>query len=87
MKKKALIIFPLLVVIIVFVGVFIYYNREDAKTSLTVNEKKWVLENDTKILNKLFFSKLELLFFHFVTIYHRLRKKRDYSPLFFIVIN
>ena len=47
MKKKALIIFPLLVVIIVFVGVFIYYNREDAKTSLTVNEKKWVLENDS----------------------------------------
>lgn len=51
MKKKALIIFPLLVVIIVFVGVFIYYNREDAKTSLTVNEKKWVLENDTKMID------------------------------------
>ena len=51
MKKKALIIFPLLVVIIVFVGVFIYYNREDAKTSLTVSEKKWVLENDTKMID------------------------------------
>ena len=51
MKKKALIIFPLLVVIIVFIGVFIYYNREDAKTSLTVNEKKWVLENDTKMID------------------------------------
>lgn len=51
MKKKALIIFPLLVVIIVFVGVFIYYNREDAKTSLTVNEKKWVLENDSKMID------------------------------------
>ena len=51
MKKKALIILPLLVVIIVFIGVFIYYNREDAKTSLTVNEKKWVLENDTKMID------------------------------------
>ena len=39
MKKKVLIILPLLVVAVVFVGVFIYYNREDAKTSLTVNEK------------------------------------------------
>ena len=47
MRKKVLVILPIFVVLIVFVGVFIYYNREDAKTSLTVNEKKWVLENDT----------------------------------------
>ena len=51
MKKKLIIILPLLVVTIVFIGVFIYYNREDAKTSLTVNEKKWVEENDTTMID------------------------------------
>lgn len=51
MKKKLLIILPLLVVVIVFVGVFFYYNREDAKTSLTVNEKKWTLENSTTMID------------------------------------
>lgn len=51
MRKKVLVILPIFVVLIVFVGVFIYYNREDAKTSLTVNEKKWVLENDTKMID------------------------------------
>lgn len=51
MRKKVLVILPIFVVLIVFVGVFIYYNREDVKTSLTVNEKKWVLENDTKMID------------------------------------
>lgn len=51
MNKKILIIFPILVVIFVFIGVFFYYNREDAKTSLTVNEKKWVEENDTQMID------------------------------------
>ena len=51
MKKKALIIVPILVVLIVFVGVYIYYNREDAKTSLNVNEKKWVEENDSTMID------------------------------------
>ncbi len=51
MKKKALIILPLLVVVIVFIGVYIYYNREDARSSLTVNEKKWVEENDTTMID------------------------------------
>ncbi len=51
MKKKLLIILPLLVVAIVFVGVFFYYNREDARTSLTVNEKKWVEDNDTTMID------------------------------------
>ncbi len=51
MKKKLLIILPLLVVVVVFVGVYIYYNREDAATSLTVNEKKWVEENDTTMID------------------------------------
>ncbi len=51
MKKKTIIILPLLIVILVFVGVLIYYNKEDAKTSLTVNEKKWVEENDTTMID------------------------------------
>ena len=51
MKKKFLIIAPILVIIIVFVGVYIYYNREDAETSLTVNEKKWVLDNDSTMID------------------------------------
>ena len=51
MKKKALIILPLLVVVAVFIGVYIYYNREDSKSSLTVNEKKWVEENDTTMID------------------------------------
>ena len=51
MKKKFLIIIPILVVVIVFIGVFIYYNREDAKTSLTVNEKRWVEDNDTTMID------------------------------------
>ena len=51
MKKKTLIIIPLIIIAIVFIGVFIYYNREDAKTSLTVNEKKWVEENDSNMID------------------------------------
>ena len=51
MKKKTLIILPLLVVVIVFIGVFFYYNREDARTSLNVNEKKWVEDNDTTMID------------------------------------
>lgn len=51
MKKKTLIIIPIVVVLIVFIGVYIYYNKEDAKTSLTVNEKKWVEANDTTMID------------------------------------
>ena len=51
MKKKTLIILPLLVVAVVFISVFIYYNKEDAKTSLTVNEKKWVEENNRDMID------------------------------------
>ncbi|HIS39093.1 MAG TPA: GGDEF domain-containing protein [Candidatus Onthousia faecavium] len=51
MKKKTLIILPLLVVALVFIGVFIYYNREDSKTSLTVSEKEWVDENNNTMID------------------------------------
>ena len=51
MKKKTLIIIPIVVVLLVFIGVYIYYNKEDAKTSLTVTEKKWVESNDTTMVD------------------------------------
>ena len=56
MKKKLIIIIPLLIAVITFVFVYRYYNKEDATTTLTVKEKKWVTENkderyDFEIIN------------------------------------
>lgn len=48
MKKKLLFIIPIIIAAIVFVFVYRYYNKEDSSTTLTVNEKKWVVENKTK---------------------------------------
>ncbi len=51
MKKKTFIILPLFVVVAVFLGVYFYYNKEDSKTSLNVNEKKWVEENNRTMID------------------------------------
>ena len=56
MKKKLIIIIPLLIAVITFVFVYRYYNKEDATTTLTVKEKKWATENkderyDFEIIN------------------------------------
>ena len=48
MKKKLIIIIPILIALLVFVGVYVYFNHEDAKTSLTVREKKWITNNSDK---------------------------------------
>lgn len=58
MKKKLIIIIPIVVALLVFVGVYVYFNHEDAKTSLTVKEKKWISNNldkkyDFEIINNL----------------------------------
>ena len=45
MKKKLVIIIPILIAIIAFVFVYRYYNKEDKTTTLTVAERKWVEEN------------------------------------------
>ena len=45
MKKKLAIIIPIIIAILAFVFVYRYYNKEDSTTTLTVNEKKWVVEN------------------------------------------
>lgn len=50
MKKKLIIIIPILIAIITFVVVYRYYNAEDETTTLTISEKKWVQENsDTTV--------------------------------------
>ena len=51
MKKKLLIIMPILIAIIAFVFVYRYYNKEDKNTSLTVVEKKWVEENKKQVID------------------------------------
>ena len=48
MKKKLIVIIPILIALIAFVFVYRYYNKEDATTTLTVNDKKWVEENKDK---------------------------------------
>lgn len=47
MKKKIIIFTPIIIAIITFAIVYRYYNNEDATTSLTIVEKKWV-ENNKK---------------------------------------
>ena len=45
MKKKLLIILPIIIAIVTFVFVYRYYNKEDKTTTLTITEKRWVEEN------------------------------------------
>ncbi len=45
MKKKLIIIIPIVIAIVAFIGVYRYYNKEDETTSLTVSEKQWVQEH------------------------------------------
>ena len=42
MKKKLVIIIPLIIALVVFLGVYLYFNHKDAKTNLTVREKNWI---------------------------------------------
>lgn len=48
MKKKIIIILPIIVAILAFVFVYRYYNKEDKTTTLTVTERKWVEDNKDK---------------------------------------
>ena len=46
MKKKILIVvIPVIIALLAFVGVYRYYNKEDKTTTLTVTEKRWVEDN------------------------------------------
>ena len=48
MKKKLVIIIPIIIAALVFVFVYRYYNKEDRTTTLTISEKRWVEKNDGK---------------------------------------
>ncbi len=55
-NKKYLIILPILIAIIAFAIIYLSYSRVDRKSSLTVNEKRWVEKNkdnsfDIEIVN------------------------------------
>ena len=45
MKKKLLIIIPIIIAAVAFLFVYRYYNKEDKTTTLTVSEKRWVENN------------------------------------------
>ena len=45
MKKKLLIIIPIIIAVVAFVFVYRYYNKEDETTTLTVTEKRWVQDH------------------------------------------
>lgn len=46
MKKKLLVIIPIIVALIAFIFVYRYYNHADKTTSLTVSEKRWVHDHN-----------------------------------------
>ena len=48
MKKKLIVIIPLIIAVVTFIFVYRYYNKEDKTTTLTVSEKRWVEENNEK---------------------------------------
>ena len=47
MKKKLIIIIPLLTALLVFIGVYTYFNHQDAKTNLTVKDRNWISSHCT----------------------------------------
>ncbi|MDE5587313.1 MAG: hypothetical protein K2I72_02960, partial [Bacilli bacterium] len=56
MKKKLIIILPIVTALLVFVGVYYYFNYKDERTNLTVREKRWISANsetkyDLEIIN------------------------------------
>ncbi len=50
-KKKLFIIIPLIIAALVFVGVYFYYNYEDNATKLTAGDKKWLNDNNERIVD------------------------------------
>ena len=50
MKKKWIIIIPLVIAILVFAGLYYIFNRED-KNSFTISENKWIKEHSSTIID------------------------------------
>ncbi len=48
MKKKLVVIIPIIIALVAFIFVYRYYNKEDKTTTLTVAEKRWVQDNADK---------------------------------------
>lgn len=78
MKKKLIIILPILIAAIAFIFVYRYYNKEDKTTTLTVTEKKWVEENkdqtyDFEVVNDypLYGTNGEGVIFDFITDFEK----------------
>ena len=74
MKKRLLIIIPILIAAVTFYFVYRYYNKEDKTTTLTVSEKRWVEENkeksyDFEVVNDypLYGTNGEGVIFHFIS--------------------
>lgn len=51
MKKKTIIILPLVISLVVFFGVYFVLNHEDKDTSLTILEKRWIENNSSTKVN------------------------------------
>lgn len=51
MKKKTIIILPLAICLVVFLGVYLFLNYEDKDTSLTILEKRWIENNSATKVN------------------------------------
>ena len=56
MKKKVFIIAPIAIALVVFLGVYFFFNYKDEKTNLTISEKRWIQANlekkfDFEIIN------------------------------------
>lgn len=51
MKKKIFIIFPILICLLVFLGVYFFFYHEDKDTSLTISEKRWIENNSLTKVN------------------------------------
>lgn len=60
MKKKLIILVPIVVAILVFIGVFCYYNTADKQTSLTVLEKRWLEKNSDTVVDFAIINNLPL---------------------------
>lgn len=50
-NKKLIIILPIIICVVVFLGVYFYLNHEDSNTSLTVLERKWIEDNSLTKVN------------------------------------
>ena len=49
-KKKWIIIIPIIIAILTFAGLYYYFNNED-ENSFTISENRWIKENLTTVID------------------------------------